>query len=194
MNECWDKIKHLFENDDGSLPDIYIEPVSDQELIKIYGWVSSVSNPPVDASAWSTIKQCDVLLSEIDNPAKRFVAGELELFRHALLGLKINGVEIPQLTVEISTNCVSFDYRMGPEWGSEQIAALCELLRKIKMIAPTARIFQSWEGSLITRQRANAGVPPDRSRISHENRACPFPCHHNHKSIMSECCSPAFFI
>lgn len=146
LNEYWDKLKHLFEHDDGSLPDIYVEPVSGQEIIGIYGLVHSVSNPPADACVWSVIKQCDVLLADINEPAKRFVAGELGLFRHALLRLKIGGVEIPELTIEISANCVSFDYRMGQKWGPMQLAALFKLLRKIKMVAPTARIFQAWEG------------------------------------------------
>jgi hypothetical protein len=146
LEEIWQQIKSLFVDNDGSLPDIYIEPLTDRELISAYNFIRTLCSVPEEATLWSRTEERDVAINSVKEPAAKFVAGEVEMFRHGLDGLEIEGVAIPQLTVEVSKNQLSFDYKPGPDWGLVELKALFEFLKKLRGIAPQSRVFQADEG------------------------------------------------
>lgn len=147
MYELWNKVKPLFENDDGSLPDIFVENLTTDEINSIYKWILSISCIDGEPTVWSFKKQKDIAVSSLKNAAKAFNLGEIESFRHLLKEFDINGTLIPQLSVCIEKGEISFDYRKGKEWGPEQVKALFEFLSRIKDRAKKVRIIQADECS-----------------------------------------------
>ncbi len=51
-DRIWRRLKHLFETDDGSLPDTFIVGLNAEEVGAIYQWVRSNSDLHEDALAW----------------------------------------------------------------------------------------------------------------------------------------------
>lgn len=137
---------HLFENDDGSLPDIFVENISANESIEIYSWVLSLTKPYGEPTLWSLEEERDIKVSDIPNPAQYYVQGKSESFRHCLEEFEINGTKIPQLTIALNESRVEFDYRMGKEWGEKELNALFEFLYRIKLIVTGAKITHAHEG------------------------------------------------
>jgi hypothetical protein len=142
----WNELKHLFETDDGSLPDIFISNLTDQELIAAYEWLSTQCDASDQTTVWSKEKNQDILLNEIRFPARAFCDGQIESFHHWLKGLSINGVTLPELSICLFPNELVIDYRMGAEWNEENVLTLFALLRRLQQIAPQARISQADEG------------------------------------------------
>ena len=142
----WNEVKHLFEKDDGSLPDIFISNLTNQELIAIYEWLMSQCEAPQKTTVWSIEKECDVFLHEVPSPASSLCEGRIEYIKHPLEGLSINGILLPLLCIWVFSNEIIIDYRMGNEWSDKKVLALFDLLRCIQQIAPIAPITQADEG------------------------------------------------
>ena len=142
----WHHVKHLFEKDDGSLPDIYVENLSSEETVAVYEWLMGQCEIAHNPKLWSVEEQLDVPIREVVNPARAFAEGRVETFRHCLAGLRSYGVALPELSVSVEADGLSFDYRMGKHWTERTVLALFELLRQVQRLAPQARIFQADEG------------------------------------------------
>ncbi|MGN6260556.1 MAG: hypothetical protein ACTHNO_07475 [Ralstonia sp.] len=98
-------------------------------------------------TAWHIKDQRDIAITSVPAPARAFINGDIELFRHGLVGLAIAGVELPYLTICVESNdCVSFDCRKGPEWTEHTLNALLEMLARIHALAPNAVITLAEEG------------------------------------------------
>ena len=149
MPDLWPRLNDLFDTDDGSLPDIFVENLSSDQVIQIYRWVRSQCEIYCDAgdpTLWHCELECDVPIKSLDNPAQLVISGRVENFRHGLTCFSFSGVVLPQLTVAVSPNEIAFDYRMGSEWGPSQVAALFDFLWAIQEMAPDAKIFHVHEG------------------------------------------------
>jgi hypothetical protein len=107
----WLHVKHLFETDDGMLPDIYVENLTSNQIVAAYEWIMGQCSIAHDSMLWSKEKKIDILIREVQHPAKEFVAGNVESFRQCLAGLSIGGVMLPDLSVSVESGGVSFDYR-----------------------------------------------------------------------------------
>jgi hypothetical protein len=86
--EIWHKIGHLFKADDGSLPDIFVVNLTDEQIVTVYTWVVSEAGIYGEPTLWSIKEERDILIKEIDNPAQKFIENEVEIFRHGLNDLK----------------------------------------------------------------------------------------------------------
>jgi len=149
MRELWPQLRDIFETDDGSLPDIFVENLSGDQVQSIYHWVRSQCDVYCDDGAptlWDRVAECVVAITDLDDPAQLVLDGRAEPFRHGLTRFSISDVEIPQLTVAVAPNSIEFDYRMGSEWGPSQVAALFDFLWAIQQLAPDARISHVHEG------------------------------------------------
>ncbi len=145
--DVWARLRHLFNGDDGSLPDIFVEGVSPEESVKIYSWVVSLAKPYGEPYLWSLAEEKEIRISEIPNPALYYIQGKSESFRHGLEVFSFSGCRIPQLSIGINESGLEFDYRMGREWGKNELEALLDFLCCIKKMAPSAKITQADEGS-----------------------------------------------
>jgi hypothetical protein len=142
----WLDVKHLFETDDGMLPDIYVENLSGEQIVSAYDWVMSQCSIAHDPTLWSKAKEIDIPIREVQHPARQFVAGNVETFRHCLTGLSVGGVMLPELSVSVEHGGISFDYRAGDGWNEKTVFALFQFLHHLKMLFPNAYIFQADEG------------------------------------------------
>ena len=149
MRELWPQLHDLFDTDDGSLPDIFVENLSSDQVVTIYRWVRSQCEIYCDdgePTLWHCEQERDVSIKSLRDPAQLVISGRAERFRHGLKKFSISGVELPQLTVAVSPNEIEFDYRMGSQWGPSQVAALFDFLWSIQEMAPDAKISHSHEG------------------------------------------------
>ena len=144
--KLWEELHHLFEIDDGSLPDIFVENISPNESVEIYSWVLSLTKPYGQPTLWSLEEERDIKITELSNPALYYMQGKSESFRHGLVEFEICGTKIPQLSIAVNESGVEFDYRMRTEWEVKELDALFHFLYQIKRLAPTANIFQAYEG------------------------------------------------
>lgn len=142
----WADVKHLFEVDDGMLPDIYVENLSDPEIVSAYEWVMGQCTVERSPTLWSREQERDIPIWEVRNPARDFVEGRVESFRHCLTGLRLDGVVLPTLSICVEQGGLSFDYRPGDGWNDQTVLALFRFLLALKANAPNAKIFQANEG------------------------------------------------
>ena len=150
MINIWNKLHHLFEKDDGSLPDIFVENITPEEIVTVYSWVLSLTKPYGEPHLWSLEDNRDIKIADIPNPALYYIQGKSEPFRHGLEEFYFNGVKVPQLTIYIGESSIEFDYRMGKEWDEKKLISLFEFLYEIRKIAPKSKIFQGLEGGYET--------------------------------------------
>ncbi len=131
MIEHWDSLWKILRENDGSLPDIELDNLSGDEMISGYEIIrnSAMRISSKEPVFWSTTKETDVSFTFKDNPATDVISGEAECFH-----LCFDGITSPtrkailELGLFVFTDCLSFDYRMGPEWNVEAIEGLFELL------------------------------------------------------------------
>lgn len=75
----------------------------------------------------------------------RSVADGAVLGFHLLLaGIQEAGVVIPDLGVLVSPNALCLDYRMGRQWGDEEVAALLAILRQFSSIGGYISVAGWW--------------------------------------------------
>lgn len=147
MQNLWLRLHDLFDTDDGSLPDIVVENLSNDQVRTIYQWVRSQCDIYDDPTLWDLVQETDVPIKTLADPAQLVLDGRVEPFRHGLTQFAISGVVLPQLTIAVSPNEIAFDYRMGREWRPPQVAALFDFLWTIQEIAPAATISHMHEGA-----------------------------------------------
>ncbi|KEZ04693.1 hypothetical protein GQ57_16555 [Burkholderia sp. MSh2] len=129
------------------MPDFFVDDLTSDQVVTVYDWVMSQCKASENATAWHITAQKDLPIGAIHEPARAYVAGEIESFRHGLVGLSIDGIELPYLTICVEgRECMSFDYRKGPEWNAHAITALLEMFARIHELAPNARIWHTEVG------------------------------------------------
>jgi hypothetical protein len=131
MIEHWNRLWKIFRENDGSLPDIELDNLSGDEVISGYEIIrnSAARISSKEPGFWSTTKDTEVPFIFENNPAIDVISGEAECFHLCFDGITSpTGKAIPELGLFVFTDCLSFDYRMGPDWNIEAIEGLFELL------------------------------------------------------------------
>lgn len=146
MSLIWNQLHDLFDTDDGSLPDIFIESLTGEQVVEVYRRTMIPAKLYGEPKAWNKETQEDIPLHSLDNPAEAVVKGQIESFRHVLEDLKINNVLLPELTVCVDDTAVSFDYRAGDDWGPKEVEQLLAFLWYLVGDMPQARVFHAFEG------------------------------------------------
>lgn len=140
-NQLWNQLHDMFDTDDGTLPDIYIDNVSPQGVESMWAYLkASAGSYASDASVWHKAKNQEIPISSVINAAKLVVTGEAEVFHIVLHGIIFNNVRIPDLGVFVFPDAIHLDYRMGPEWGPNELQAFFGLLRSLYAIDENAVI------------------------------------------------------
>ena len=139
-------LRHLFVNDDGSLPDIFIENISSREFENIISWIESLISPS-PFRVWNKEMSKDLTLTSPSKAARFFSEGKIDSFRFPADNISFEGLVIPTLSVGVyGIEYLEFDYRMGDEWTDETIVCLLTFLSQILEIAPAATILRCEEG------------------------------------------------
>lgn len=147
MSNYWQKLKDLFDADDGSLPDVFIDELSGEQVCAIYSWIMSQATIYDAPTLWHALEGKEIPIRSVNSPAAAVVRGEIPQFRHGLTNFQVAGVELYGLTICVSSNQISFDYQMGDDWDAPQVTALLDLLTTIRRLAPDAQISHQFEGA-----------------------------------------------
>jgi hypothetical protein len=88
--DLWNLVHHLFDTDDGSLPDILVCTTSPSGVAEMWAYLRrSAAGHAGDAPwFWHVVEQRNVPVDEVPNAAQMVVTGEAEDF-HAVLRLGI---------------------------------------------------------------------------------------------------------
>lgn len=133
-------LRHLFVNDDGSLPDIFIENISPSDFENIISWIEGLISPS-PFEVWDVKMEKALTLTSPVKAGKLFSQGKIESFRFPADDISFAGKALPTLGVGIyCTEQLEFDYRMGEEWTDEMIVSLLTFLSQISEIASAAKI------------------------------------------------------
>lgn len=135
----WTQLRECFDTDDGSLPGILVTKVTPEGVAAIYSMLRQRSHLVTEsAEFWSESEQASVPVDSVPNAAALVVTGQAAPFHHCIGGVMAGGVVLPVLGVFVFADTIELDYRMGPEWGPEEIAGFFELLRECCAVAPGA--------------------------------------------------------
>ncbi len=141
MSHLWSQLHHLFDTNDGSLPDIELNNLTGEGVENIYAFLRQNSDIVSCGSYfWSIPEEKEVPVDAVENAASLVVKGEAECFHIVLAGLSFNGATIPDLGVFVFQNSIVLDYRMGEWWESAELEALFMCFSKIREIAPAVEI------------------------------------------------------
>ncbi len=127
----WEQVVACFDTNDGSLPGIFVSNLSAASVAGIYAMLRRRSKLAGDSPPefWSIRQQKSVAVDSVPNAAALVAAGQGEPFHFCIEGLVAYGRELPVLGVFVWHDAIELDYRMGPEWGPQEIAGFFELLR-----------------------------------------------------------------
>jgi hypothetical protein len=141
MGLLWSQLSHLFDTNDGSLPDIELNNLSGEEVENIYLYLRQNSEiVSVGSYFWSIPEEKEVPVDTVENAASLVTKGEAQCFHIVIAGLLFEGATIPDLGVFVSQNSIVLDYRMGECWGSAELEALFMCFSRIREIAPFVEI------------------------------------------------------
>ena len=133
-------------NDDGSLPDIFVDNISTQDTLKIVSWVETLIAPR-PFTVWNIEDKRDETLTSPSKALNLFQRDKIESFRFRAENISIKNHTIPDLGFGIyGVDTLELDYRMGDEWTDTTIIAFLDLLSSMIKIAPTAVIQRCDEG------------------------------------------------
>jgi hypothetical protein len=137
----WELLHDQFETDDGSLPDIYINNVSSEGVVRIWNALREHSSGlGGEPTLWHNGEERDVDVNSVENAADLVISGETHQFHVVLRGVTFEGTSIPDLGVFVFPDGVDLDYQMGPEWSPSSVEALLRLLTMLSGLAPDCEV------------------------------------------------------
>ena len=149
ISHIWMQLHDLFDTDDGSLPEIHITYANGKATSAGYGLLRSRAATIVSENPtfYSRVHETEQPLDSVSNAAASVVAGEAEAFHVVFGGIAARGTTIPDLGVFVFPDQLALDYRMGPDWGSDELEALFGLLLELTSLDGDAAV--SLEESVI---------------------------------------------
>jgi len=122
-----------FVTDDGSLPEVEVS-FSDPSLIPVafkYLYERGARNATVNGGyVWLKATGVEKPFSGHED-ASLVASGDAEAFHVVLSGIAGSSTTLPDLGVFVFTESLAFDYRMGPEWGENEIESFFALLNQL---------------------------------------------------------------
>ncbi|QEO78839.1 hypothetical protein [Pseudomonas brassicacearum] len=135
-------LSEYFATDDGSLPEIVVT-YSDSSLApKAFQYLfdRGAKNVTVDGGyLWINASQSEKPFSGPQD-AMLVCSGAAEAFHVVLTGLHGCHSQIPDLGVYVFPDSLTLDYRMGAQWGRDQIHSFLDLLRHLKHLGGVVSI------------------------------------------------------
>ncbi|MBL8794903.1 MAG: hypothetical protein JNM56_13425 [Planctomycetia bacterium] len=133
--DAWDRLRALFDTDDGGLYDIRLTGLGEASLVAAFEFIRSRSKVTPDALFWHTTLQKDERVADHPDAPRLVAQGIAEPFHVLASSLEFAGAIIPDLGVFVWPDELTLDYRMGPEWDRPQLIALFELLRQLVAVS-----------------------------------------------------------
>lgn len=139
--ELWRELAYLFEEDDGSLPEVRLIDIPSGGAARIFQELRNRAEPlEPTQTIWDEELGRDVPLEDVPDAATLVAEERIQGFHVVLRGISSHSIRLPELGVFVCQNNVELDYRMGSEWNAEVLAAFVELLADLRRLAPAARL------------------------------------------------------
>ncbi len=133
--DAWDRLKWLFEVDDGGLYDICLIDLDENRLVRAFDFVVKNSRITPDTRFWHREHDRECLVADYPDAPQLVARQTADAFHTLASGFTFGGVVLPDLGVFVWPDELTFDYRMGPEWGRAQLFVLFELLRQVVVVS-----------------------------------------------------------
>lgn len=149
MDSIWSQIRDLFETNDGSLPEIELTNLDSGAIPRLFAslWRRGHDTTAGGASYCDRRDGQDKPIASVEDAANAAVHvcnQEAQSIHVVLGGLGSAEAPMPDLGVFVHPDGLVFDYRMGPAWGPQQVAALFELLHTIAETAPDFEVHHQY--------------------------------------------------
>ena len=142
-DRLWRDLRDLFEDDDGSLPEIQLLDVaSAADADGAYRAFLRVAAPlrPTQ-TAWDPNREREVSLGNFPDAGLLAAFGIIEGLHVVLFDVFYRGIALPDLGVRVDRGgTISVDYRPGPHWNADMLAGFIELLGNIRALTPGTRL------------------------------------------------------
>jgi hypothetical protein len=140
----WSIVRHCFELDDGSLPTLELKGLSPDDLGALYLTIRRQSRVvSEEASFWDLQAHVDRGLDDVPNAALLVATGQAAPFHFVVEGMAAEDRQVPCLGIHIFKETIAIDYRMGSEWGPEQVFTLFQILEALKRSTVNGVLVQS---------------------------------------------------
>jgi hypothetical protein len=161
--QLWKELHHLFDTDEGGLPEIRIVNLSQEGVVAIFSSLQQNCRPFANSQVyWSDEDQQDKPINSVPNAAALVVQGRAAPFHCLCRGLTCEGEMLPDIGVFVFQEEIALDYRAGQEWNARKLKALFGLLKELAsidtgskvsldptMLPPVRTHFEkTWEGFL----------------------------------------------
>lgn len=141
MTDAWRIAANNFVDDDGSLPSVEFERLTQQSVSKLFQFFAKngrcVTQSP---TVWDNEQQLNVPLFSLDDPCRSLHEGRIEVFHCCFGGITFERTEIPVLGIFVFQECIAIDFRMGKDWNPANVDAFFKLLAHLKTLAPESHI------------------------------------------------------
>jgi hypothetical protein len=137
----WERLAFLFDEDDGSLPELRIVGLSPAGLTRVVTalWERAAEPPAVDR-LWHDAHGVEAPVRDVAHACELLVAGRIVPFHVPLEGIAVGAVALPALGAFVDPDEVVLDYRMGPDWNADVLAAFVVLLGELRALDAGARL------------------------------------------------------
>jgi hypothetical protein len=139
VDELWAELHEVFVHDDGSLPEFVLVDVPAGAQRALLDRLLEQGH--TDDTIWDPSRDRDVRVSELLD-----AGGRLPTFHALFTGIRIDGVELPALGAFFIGDELALDYRAGPEWTPDTVAALARFLVELRDLAPGACVAWRADG------------------------------------------------
>lgn len=132
----WTELHVLFENDDGSLPEIRVIYADRNAIVDGYAILRGRDGVVINDQAyfWSKMQKRERLLDSVPNAAALVETGEAEPFHFVLRGIRSKGITLPDLGAFVFPGQLALDYRKGSEWNPDVLDAFFGLLAELSAL------------------------------------------------------------
>ncbi|MEM9382642.1 MAG: hypothetical protein AAGB93_22000 [Planctomycetota bacterium] len=145
MESTWNQLRHLFERDDGSLPEIELTGLGGAALPDAFAsiWRRGRDATAGGASYFDQGEGRDRPIASAEDAAHAAALvhrGDAESVHVVVGDLAAGGSSLPDLGVFVHPDGLTLDFRMGPAWGPPQVDALFTLLLRVAESAPDMEV------------------------------------------------------
>ena len=131
----------MFDNDDGSFPEICICGLSAEQVSAGYLFIREITDFVVGAPRFFNHEaKCEMGLDEVENPALLVCTKKANPFHFMTRSIRYAKGTVHELGVFILNNAIALDYEKGPIWGEREIETLLQMILKIRAESPDSVI------------------------------------------------------
>ena len=144
MKDAWDIASDNFNHDDGSLPDVEFSGLKATSVHALFEFFRSQGSIVTkDATVYDNVRELDIPISEVNDPAGMVTQGKISSFCVCFGGMTVGGIPLPEIGTYVFQDSVEFSIRMGSDWNRKNVDAFFRLLVQLKRMAPESVIQSS---------------------------------------------------